>query len=364
MRYFWAFLIVLLMTACNPFVLKHNTEEIQATVDKDEKIHEKNSLEWWYFTGHLQDTETGEWFGIEYVYFHFFPLTKKDYVLINFAVTDTSRDAFEYTYEFIKKGKLENNTSQVSFQDKQYLMKGSKGDWLLIASIPDSSYSMALTTQAAKPVQFHDSTGYQKYGEAATAGYFSYPRLYTQGSIMVHGKEHKVAGYLWYDRQWNCGNVGSSKKLGWDWMSIDFDQELKNPQKLSAAERKEWADSPEQLMVYQVRQKGDSSILGGSIFTVGGENIPLKHEDIILKSSKYWVSPDSKRSYPVEWQLEVPKYRINATVKAVYPASELILKKNGVKLPYWEGMCTVEATVQGKRLKGKSYLEMTNRPKK
>ncbi len=344
-------------------MLKHNTEEVQATVIEDEKLHEKNSLEWWYFTGHLQDTETGEWYGVEYVYFHFFPLTKRDYVLINFAVTDTSRDAFEYSYDFIKKGKIKPNPKQVSFQDGQYLMKGSQGDWLLIASTPDSSYSMALTTQAAKPVQFHDSTGYQKYGNAAVAGYFSYPRLYTQGSIFVDGEEHKVAGYLWYDRQWNCGTVGASKKLGWDWMSIDLDQELKDPQKLSAATRRKWAESPEQLMIYQVRQKGDSSILGGSIFTVEGNNIPLEQEDIELTPTKFWISPDSKRSYAVEWQLEVPKYRIQATVKAVRPASELILKKNGVTLYYWEGMCTVNAKIMGRSLNGKSYLEMTNRPK-
>ena len=57
MKYFSVFLLCLLLEiSCKIPYNKKDVFEPKADLSIDEAPHEKNSLEWWYFTGHLKDT--------------------------------------------------------------------------------------------------------------------------------------------------------------------------------------------------------------------------------------------------------------------------------------------------------------------
>ena len=340
-------LLIVLLSACNPFITKHDVYEDQASLEKDEPVHLKNSLEWWYFTGHL-DGEDGNTYGIEYVFFHFTNFGGKSNYMINFALSNPQTEEFYFDYDFFGSRKTpEAGVLPLNLVKGPYSFKGQSGNYALDASMQNHPIKIDLNTKPLRDAVFQDGTGYENYGGLTSAGYFSYPRLETVGEIVVEGQTIKVSGELWYDRQWNCGSDLINGKVSWDWMSIQFD------------------DRMEELMVYRVEdRKKDVEVFGGSFHDASGKITELKDGDIQLTPMEFWTSPDTKRKYPYKWRVVVPGQALDLEVEASFPHQELILSRMGFKLPYWEGMCDVTGQKRGEPTTGDAYLEMTNRPKK
>lgn len=319
----------------------------QAIFPLDEAPHYKNSLEWWYFTGHLTDINSDRQFGVEYVFFHFNPRNKNDWMMVNVAITDENNKKFYYEYKIEKLDSLLEPVLPINlkmpFEDNMWTLSGQEGNYEMKAAVPDKGFALDLSTDEAKPVVFHNETGYEEYGEYATAGYLSYPRLNTSGSLIVDGEEIDVEGQLWYDRQWNCIGV-YQQDVAWDWFSIQFDE------------------INEELMLYQLYNVAeDDYVFGGSLFTAENQykDIP---DDMTLEPLEFWESPDSKVRYPVKWRITIPSWDTDITATAVMPEQELKIRFNAlISLYYWEGMCTVEGTFKGEKVSGDSYIEMTNR---
>ena len=320
----------------------------QASLLKDEAPHVKNSLEWWYFTGHLQN-DSGRDYGLEYVFFHFNPFGKNDYMMVNFAVTDPTDSSFYYDYEIVRRKDLLIDELPLDFRvskkDNDWLLKGQKGRYELSATMTGKKeVAIDLKTQPSKPMLLHRGTGYEKYGEYAEAGYYSYPRLSTSGTLRINGVEEEVSGELWYDRQWNCIGVWE-KDIAWDWISIQLEEEK------------------EEIMVYNLHHIKDSvRLVGGTCFSEELENTYLTPEDLTIQPLEFWKSPDSKNTYPVKWKVSIPCKGYELMIEAVIPDQELKLKVGPfTKLYYWEGMCNVAGTKYGKPVSGRSYVEITNR---
>ena len=75
MRYIWIFL--LLLSCSKPFVTKFDVPKKAANLPYEEIKHPKNSLEWWYLTGFLEDNK-GNLYGVEYVFFHFYQIDTRE----------------------------------------------------------------------------------------------------------------------------------------------------------------------------------------------------------------------------------------------------------------------------------------------
>ena len=355
MRVFRFVLVFLLATACIPFkpTTKNDLFPGAAQLPLEEAPHPKNSLEWWYFTGHLKDVSTGQTFGVEYVFFHFNPDGKQDYQMVNFAMSDPQTQQFRYDYQLGKLAAPLTATLPISLTQKKadqtWTLTGQEGRYQLrarMAAIGPNKDGQAinLSTTAAKPVLLHGGTGYEQYGPVAQAGYYSYPRLAATGTVEVAGQTHQVTGELWYDRQWNCGGV-NKKNVAWDWLSLQIDQPR------------------EELMLYTVHDtKTGQHIGGGSHFGPKGENLHLAEADFQLTPLTYWTSPTSKKKYPATWHLTVPGKGYDLTVTPLIPNQELNLRLFKVlKLSYWEGMCRVTGTQYGQPVTGNAYVEITNR---
>lgn len=333
--------IILLSFACNPFVTKHNTGIEKGVVERDEAIHAKNSLEWWYVTGFLNGDD-GKRYGIEYVFFHFRPFDRRLRYMVNVAITSPEDSVFVYDYEVFKSKNRLNSGLPLNFSTPLYDWRGQFGKYELQANMKRHNAGFNLTTEPTQPVVLHQDSGYVNYGNIAKAGYYSYPQLKTGGELYLNGDTVKVEGFTWYDRQWDCGNV-TANNVAWDWTAINL------------------SDSSE-LMLYRVDSKKEGrEIFGGTYIASNNETMILQNEDVIMTPIEFWKSPKTKKKYPVKWTVEIPKLKFNVTMRAEIPNQELVIGNWAKTVKYWEGMCVLEGTKNGKPIRGESYLEMTNK---
>ncbi len=323
-----------------------------AELPQEEAPHFKNSLEWWYMTGHLYDTATNDEYGIEYVFFHFNQKGKRDLMMVNVAISDPKRQRFVYDYKVVPLKDFLLPELPIALSMKKgkvrWALSGQEGQYQLKANMKrNKGFGFDLTTTLDKPVLLHDGTGYEQYGDITKLGYYSYTRLPAKGSLMIDGKPVGVTGNLWYDRQWNCGSVGTLDYISWDWMAIQFEEDKTD------------------LMVYLLKDyKGNRNVYGGTYYDAQGKAVYLSHDDIEIDELAYWTSPRSKGKYPTQWSVRIPSLGCDLTVQAKIPDQELKLNfLPGLSLSYWEGMCAVRGTRNGNPTSGRSYVEITNRTK-
>jgi predicted secreted hydrolase len=336
--------------SCSPKIISPNDLYYEkADLKVDEAPHFKNSLEWWYFTGHLKDSVKNKELGIEYVFFHFNPLNKKDLIMVNIAISDPETQTFIYDYKIVQLKELLKTVLPLDLaiysKENLWSLKGQEGVYEINAKMTKhKGAAISLRTTPDKPVLMHRETGYEEYGSYATAGYYSYPRLKGEGKIELEGEEYNVKGEIWYDRQWNCSQV-INKEVGWDWFSVQFQ------------------DQKEELMLYIVHHYGDKKkIMGGTYFSAQNENIYITGDQIQIEELDYWMSKKSKSNYPSKWRVKIPSLGYDLIVASRIPDQELSLNLlPGRKIHYWEGMCQVTGTKDGKEVLGNSYVEITNR---
>ena len=345
-------LFSLFVLSCSPSLYtESDSTRVFAEVELDEKLHEKNSLEWWYYTGHLYDSILYKELGVEFVFFHFSPTRFKSYILVNIAVSDPESEAFYYDYKLIKLKDELNADLPLNFlvEKGKFLagLNGANGNYSIDAKMRRHKVSFQLKTVKNSKTVMHDGTGYKKYADSITAGYYSIPRLKTTGKLQIKNQEYNVTGDLWYDRQWNCSKVSDSR-FAWDWFSVQFDE------------------TKSDLMLYRIYQKGDTnSTYGGTYLNAKGEQIELKDEDIEIEELAHWKSHLSHRSYPIAWEVTIDKLNAKFKITSRMPNQELKLKMmNLLNVYYWEGMCEVYGKIEGQEVFGKSYVEITNRTKR
>jgi predicted secreted hydrolase len=339
MRYLLVFLI---FASCSkPFITKFDIPKKAANLPYEEIKHPKNSLEWWYLTGFLEDYK-GNFYGVEYVFFHFYTYDKLSRVMVNAAISLPKDSVFYYDYAINLTKDILNDTLPLNFKMGNYRLQGASGNFNLNAQMKKHPVGFNLTTKASQAPILHNDSGYVYYGNLADAGYYSYSRLQTNGDIIINGDTISVKGLLWYDRQWNCGSV-SPMKISWDWLSVHF-------------------DDGSDLMLYQVNDpKKNVTVYGGTFKDSAQKLIIIKQSDIKMIPKKYWKSPKTKKVYPMIWDIQIDNLNAQIQLQTMFPNQELTMSHGFQKLSYWEGMCKVNGFIKGKTVQGNAYLEMTNK---
>ena len=69
-----------------------------------------------------------------------------------------------------------------------------------------------------------------------------------------------------------------------------------------------------------------------------------------------WTSEQTKASYPLSWQVKVPRLQLELNVTTPLRAQELTGRFGP---SYWEGTIDVQGTRGGASARGVGYLEMT-----
>src|SRR5688572_2612898 len=187
---------------------------------EDEAPHDVLA-EWWYYTGHLRDVESGGEFGFELVFFRGVRGDRPPGYAAHFAVTDTARRRFAYDQrqdvalrEAARPTSAQRAVGVVALAppgggfDMQlagWSMRGLNGRDVLRAELP--GYTLDLQLAARKPPALHLGAppvfpGLISFGPAGASYYYSRTRMDATGTLTVHGRAHSISGSAWMDHQW------------------------------------------------------------------------------------------------------------------------------------------------------------------
>lgn len=315
----------------------------------DHGPHHSYRSEWWYFTGNLKNLQ-GRQFGYELTFFRFalkaeMPESKSAWrnnqlYMAHLTLTDVENVRFYADERFSRAGNdlagASNKKYQVWLYDWSARAEG-ESDFPLRLQAKSDDFAIDLQLKSQKSYVLQGDQGLsQKSREPGNASYYySYPRLATEGSISIQGKQFSVSGASWMDREWSTSAL-SAEQSGWDWFALQL------------------SDNSE-LMFYQLRRKdgkrdGNSS---GSFVPADNTKIPLKENDVTIKTLDSWTSPHSKITYPSRWRLAVPAQNLEVEVVPLINDQEL-----NVSYRYWEGAVSVNGTKNGKPISGQGYVEL------
>lgn len=346
-------LLVVTLTACVPSVYDHPYPVRPVELPRDQAAH-RAPIEWWYYTGHLTDAQ-GHHYGFELTFFKvyappsmkafgFLPmdlLMEKAYVG-HFAVTDLTAQRFASAQTSTVWG-YQGGSSRDRYDvyvadwsaqtipgtDRQHIRASGDG------------YSIDLTLDPLKPDALHGQPpGIQSMGPGGVSYYVSNTRMQVSGTLGVDCsffgcRDLQVSGQAWHDHQW--GDFSMTGYAGWDWYSLQFDDDT-------------------ELMLYLIRADGGGlAAEAGSFVTRDGRTIHLTAKDfVVTPSGRTWTSPATGAVYPLGWRLQVPRYGIDVTVAPVMDDQEMDTKAT-TGIAYWEG----DVHASGSRT-GVGYVELTN----
>ena len=306
---------------------------------RDHGTHDEFATEWWYTTGHLL-TDDNRRYGFEVTFFRVNvgrasarpgraearPTSNWDLRnlhLAHFAVTDIDGKQFRYHEKLNRGSKFTANAAAGYldvFNEGWRMTTARDGAWRLIAA--DGKDSIDLTLRSRKPPAVHS--------QHRTSNYYSLTRLEVAGTI--NGKH--AGGQAWFDHEFGSTAMRETIR-GWDWYSIQLDNDT-------------------ELMLYVLRGAETS----GSLVTSDGHVIPIRADQIQIRSLGQWHSQKSGGAYPMDWSIAIPSLRINLKLISYLDDQELITRES-THVTYWEGAVIVDGSFDGVAVRGKGYVEMT-----
>jgi predicted secreted hydrolase len=300
---------------------------------RDDGPH-SSSIEWWYFTGHL-DTDSSKRYGFEYVVFRARPRGLEGYVS-HFAITDHSRGEFRYAQRIMGPSNVIGSDHALDLALDGWTMLGGAGVFSLHAEMP--GYDLNVELESTKPAALHDGDGYIDYGNGTASYYYSWTRLAVRGTIDTGAGPESITGLAWMDHQW--GDFETYQNGGWDWFAIQL-------------------DSGTDIMLYLIRSPdGEELRVDGSVVDPAGAVTTLGSGDFAISATAEWVSPRTGTTYPSGWEIEVPDQNLQLTVTPVQLDQELDTRPT-TGVIYWEGESLVSGTQHSEPIRGRGYVELT-----
>ena len=322
---------------------------------RDFYSHDDFRIEWWYYTGHLED-ESGRSFGYQLTFFRVAledggkvdnaSQWKIDQIYFaHMTLSDIESEKF-YFFERINRaglGQAGAASDQLQVWNENWSLTQNGEAHHLQAQEGEVGYDLKLTP--AKPMVIHGKDGVSRKGDAPgnASHYFSYTRMQTEGRVTLKGTTYKVKGTSWMDREFSSSPL-NRPQIGWDWFSVQL-------------------DNGAELMLYQIRRQG-----GGIEKKSSGTWVPeegkAKHlvlSEFTIQSKRQWTSEHSGTEYPAGWTLEVPQHGIRLNVTPEMAEQELHHLRS-ISSSYWEGSVEVSGTVNGRPVTGKGYVELVGYP--
>ncbi|MCA9835496.1 MAG: hypothetical protein KC422_01215 [Trueperaceae bacterium] len=322
------------------------------SLPRDEAAH-RAPIEWWYWTGHLQD-EAGHDYGFELTFFKayapenarlfgFIPawwLVEKGHIG-HFAITDLGNKDFHMA-QISDFGNFEASTSEENLDLRLHTWSAQKigeREYQIKAELGDKKLELFLT--AEKPMALHGNPpGIQSMGPGGVSYYLSYTRMAAEGVLKTNCtlfscEEHKVTGQAWHDHQW--GDFTLDAYAGWDWFSLQLDDNT-------------------EVMLYFIRQPdGSYSTAAGSFIDQVGQVKNLSSDDFSLTpTGKLWKSETTGAVYPLEWTLSIPGRGLELLISPLLEKQEMNTRAT-TGIVYWEGAVGISGSHTGK-----GYVELTN----
>ncbi len=315
---------------------------------RDHGAHPGFRTEWWYITGHA--TSGGREFGFQVTFFRTrvdgtqgmqSGFAARQLVFAHAAVTDVQGTKLLHDQRIAREG---FDVATTGTTDTQLKLR----DWSLVrgaagyqARISAQDFALDLSFVPTQAVLLQGERGLSRKGpqEQQASYYYSQPQLKTRGTITLRGQRLDVQGTAWLDHEWS-EELLHPEAVGWDWIGMNF-------------------MDGSALTAFRLRRKDGSTLWDGGSFrtrTSAGESLLYiaKKGENEFSPQRFWKSPVSQGTYPVEWIVRTPADFY--TVKAVIDNQELD-SRNSTGAIYWEGLSDMFDS-NGKKV-ARGYLEMT-----
>lgn len=307
---------------------------------KDSFPH-KSIIEWWYFNGQLYDK-----MGNRYSFMNCLFKTDPRKTSIPIVEKIPAKEVFFSHSLFTNHGskKVDAHTNPVSIVSKDsFKQKGlfinylnpSVTGYINNEIIETGKFTYKLKNQdldltiiAKKRPFLHNGAGHFDI-RSRKVFYYSLTNMSAKGIVRVNGKQIKVSGKAWMDHEWSS----FAGEKNWNWFSIQLNNNT-------------------EIMIQDYNDRENTY--------VGINYSQQKHEfasDIKLMPLKFWESKITGAKYPVKWEILVPSKNISLIAKAPLSKHEIIFGS----LNYWEGPINVAGTVNGKKVEGCGFMELTGR---
>lgn len=317
---------------------------------RDHGSHPEFQTEWWYFTGSVRDDESHQ-YGYELTFFRFALATgmppdaskwrARDLILAHFAVTDVDRGEFHLD-EGLQRAAA--GLAGASIGSLDVWMRDwearTDGDAFVLRAGDPGKHQIDLRLVAQRAPILHGENGLSwKHADRTHASYYySIPRFSTEGTLRIGDRTLQVEGTTWMDQEFFTGDT-PVEGLGWDWFSCRL-------------------DDGRDLMLYLLRYPDDSRFRSGTIVETDGTSRPLDTADMTLEPGRTWTSPTTGATYPVQWEIGLPREDLQLTVEALVDGQEVHAEET-VGFAYWEGLSRFTGTIDGQALSGEGYVELT-----
>jgi predicted secreted hydrolase len=231
--------------------------------------------------------------------------------------------------------------------DGRWSLRWTGHDFALDMRDRDRGMALALVATPRKPIAFQGPDGFSRKSSAPgyASLYYSLTRLETHGTITVGGREWRVRGTAWMDREMGSSQLAPGQ-VGWDWWSLQL------------------ADGRD-LMLYRLRRAdGSVDFSYGTVVDAQGATRWLDVGAWEARTTRTWRSARTGTEYPAAWTIAIPGEAIEISVEPRVAAQENVARLAG-GLFYWEGAVRVR-DAEG-RDAGQGYVELTgygegNRP--
>ena len=321
----------------NPILKKKITEKVL--------VPGKNvQVEWWYFTGHLEDNLNK--YGFEWCMFKFHPralrlgfiplsyVKHEPFLVLHTAITDKTGNKFYFEQDTGAIHKDHINYNKLDLNLNGAVLKHNK-----IFEIKNNQMDLEITP--IKKLVKHFEKGYHMMTTRPKSPtyYVSFPRSKVKGKIQIKGKTLHVVGQSWFDHQ-KCVIPQNSHIIGWDWFSIMLNDNT-------------------ELMLITLRDKRGLQHKNrmGTYIKSDGRVIKIAPKDFKVKHLALWKSQKTGITYPSGWHITMPKLKIELKVTP-YVKEQEIDSRLTAPTSYWEGACIAEGTKNGKKIEGESYVEL------
>lgn len=327
----------------------------------DHGPHPGFRTEWWYYTGNLFTGE-GRQFGYQFTIFRsqMSPPDSNEtgtaqgtdwntdqLYLGHFAISDVeNKDHFfeeRYSRGAAGLAGAQVEPYRIWLEDWEIIRANTghsddKNFPVRVSAMMENGASIDLNINPAKPLVLQGENGYDPKGpgEGNASYYLAFTRMNTDGTITKDGQEYRVSGLSWMDHEWSTSALGEDQE-GWDWFSIQLSNGY-------------------DLMYYQLRNNDGSvsEFTAGSLIDPDGNKTVITPQEVKIEVRDYWESPHSKAEYPASWQFNIPGKNIELRMKTLFPDQEM-----DVSVRYYEGALEISGEMDGQKIDGNGFIEMT-----
>ncbi len=316
----------------------------------DHYAHNDYKIEWWYFTGNLQDN-SGHKFGYQFTIFRNGLSTdtimqssfdSKNIYLAHFALSDISNNKFYYSEKTMREvldiAGADSNKKKIYIENWEIKMNYSDNPEMptFYISAKDSVKEIKLQLIPEKKVVLHGNRGLSpKSFDAGNASYYySYTNLKTNGKITINNENYFVNGKSWFDREWSTSALAKNQS-GWDWFSLQMD------------------DSTE-IMCFRLRDEdNNTNFAKGTYIDKYGNSTYINANEFSINPIEYYTTKSGKK-YPAKWIIEYIPKKIKLQIETNIAEQELIVFTH-----YYEGSVRFTGNKNTSKINGLGYVELT-----